>query len=315
MKIFKGFSEVFLALVVVFSWVCPAQAADTDRAGYSLNSVPLERRKEVGEYVFFAVGHIYGNPQNRFSVFPAASIVSSVDLVNGSRPEFFISLGDSVRSSRQPFLKAFKTSIADRLASPVLNAVGNHDISVRYKEFFNLSGHYYSFLRGSEYFIVLDTETSHGEITGGQLEFLKHSIGEARGEARIKNIFIFTHKLIWSVGEARYAIVYENVNNQKGYSTTNNFAEEVLPLVKGIKKAVYFISGDIGCHWTLPFFYDRSDNVTFMAAGMGDTIRDALLKVLVKDSRVSFELISFTGERIGRIEDYDLSYWKKAFGK
>lgn len=46
-------------------------------------------------------------------------------------------------------------------------------------------------------------------------------------------------------------------------------------------KKVFMMSGDIGVSWSLPLFYheDEKHNITYIACGLGDTEKDAIIKV------------------------------------
>ena len=81
-------------------------------------------------------------------------------------------------------------------------------------------------------------------------------------------------------------------------------------------KNIFWISGDIGCSWSLPVFYDfdLDSKVTFIATGLGDTKEDVLLKVDVTGNKPKISSISLNGN-IKNDKFYDLEYWKAYFKK
>jgi hypothetical protein len=139
----------------------------------------------------------------------------------------------------------------------------------------------------------------------------------------LKSLFICTHKPIWSAHHPIYKIVFEHVNNQTDYSLNiYNFRNDIEPLLieasLKFRKNIYWLSGDIGCSWTLPLFYnkDSEHNITYIATGIGDVLHDAIIRVDVdKDGEVKFTPISLTGQKLEPIENYNIKYWKDFFKK
>ena len=264
-----------------------------DSTKYSLNKMQIENSADTVS--FLAGGHLYGSPRWKGSLFPSPSILGNIETFNSMGIDFFMGLGDIVVISKPPRLKVLDNFFIKKLNMPFYNAVGNHDLSSSYKEYFKLDRLYGYFTKGKNIFIFLDTETIKGEIGLEQLAFLKDTLTNASLDKNIKNIFIFSHKLIWAYGlKERYNLIYEHVNATTGYQKNDHFKRDIFPLLMESKKKIYWISGDIGVDWTLPAFYDQyNEQITFMAVGLGDTKDDMLLKVDIdKSENVQFSLLS-----------------------
>ena len=285
-----------------------------------LNGLTLDLDEEMGEYSFLLAGHLYGAPENRRSVFPSSSFLANMDKINSIGARFFVSLGDNYRRANSVHIANYITSVASKLEMPLFNSVGNHDLTSRDLYEANFGKTYYHFAYNSELFVFLDSELDAGSITGDQLDFLLHIAQSAIENPDIRNVFIFSHKLIWSVNNPDYRIVFDHLNARSGYTDTDNFENDIKPILTDLSehKAVYWVSGDIGCSWSLSLFFekDRNSNVTYIATGIGDTERDAILQVNVSKSgdEVAFTPISLTGQELQPMEYYGVDYWESHFG-
>ena len=257
--------------------------------------------EEKEDYSFIFVGHIYG------PLYPSSSFLESIPLFEGS--EFVVLLGDTMRAAEEPYLNKFK-EIINRITIPVFNAPGNHDMSNRSRYEKAFGEPYYTFSYNNEFFIILDTELHDGDIQGEQLKFLKDSIATALGDDTIKNVFIVSHKLIWSKSD-QFKIVYENVNSNAHYGSKSNFEEEVLPELNKLarEKKTYFFSGDIGgSDALLPLFYHEAD-ITYVATGLGSR-NDHIIRVNISGEQILFEAIPLGKNTTTNIEKYNLEYWE-----
>ncbi len=269
------------------------------------------------DYSILIAGHLYGAPNNSRSVFPSASILAMLYEINSMDCSFFVSLGDNFRTADDIQIINYKKSFANQLNFPIFNAVGNHDVKDR-KKYVNTFGKtYYEFVYGSELYIFLDSELNHPGIMGDQLNYFINVIKQKAVNPNIKNVFIFSHKLIWAVNIPKYQVVYNHLNSQSGYGLDDKFNSIIIPILKDLgqkDKNVFWISGDIGCSWSLPLFYDKDNNtdITFIATGLGDTEKDLILKVNINHGDVNFLPLSLGAEDIN-ITHYDLRYWDKYF--
>lgn len=287
------------------------------------NGKVLDYSNTQENYSFILAGHIYGSPTST-SVYPSVSFISNIDMINHNNVTFLILMGDIYGSARPPYIENFKKSIISKIDVPMFNAVGNHDVGshgyVENRELYveNFGHTIYDFTYGSEMYIILDGEIDQGEITGEQLGYLKDVIEQAIKTNDVKNVFIIVHKLIWTVGNNELHIIKRNKNSQNGYAKSDNFQSVVLPEIARLSqtKNVYVASGDIGVSWSFPLFYHRDEkyNITYIASGIGDTERDAIIKVDILDGDVIFTPISLTGEELHELNYYDVNFWSSYFG-
>jgi hypothetical protein len=281
----------------------------------SINNKFIEPHK--ANYSILIAGHLYGAPENVQSVYPLSSILGMLHEINSIDCSFFVSLGDNSRTARDIHIVNYKKSFADKLNFPIFNAVGNHDFVNRQKYVENFGETYYDFVYGSELYIFLDSELDHSKIKGEQLKYFRSVIKQKAINPNIKNVFIFTHKLIWAVNIPRYQVLYHNLNSQTGYEHDDKFNSIIIPILKNLAKDknVFWISGDIGSSWSYPLFYDNDKNtgITFIASGIGDTEKDLILKASINDGIVKFLPISLTGEKLNNIEHYGVKYWLNYF--
>jgi hypothetical protein len=300
--------------------VCPlAFGAESISIISPLNGKVLELPDTPQEYSFLCAGHVYGAPESP-SVFPSASFLANIDMINKNNATFFILLGDYLRAANPDYIENFKASVCSKVEIPVFNAVGNHDVTNRelYESHFGQT--FFDFKHGSELFIVLDGQINNGEIVGEQLEYLKGVLDYANKSEEIKNVFIFSHNLIWSKNDAYLErTVYPHTNSHSHYENTDNFKSVVMPEIIRLSqtKKIFVISGDIGVSWSLPLFYheDEKHNITYVACGLGDTEKDAIIKVDITGGggEVTFEPISLTGEKLEEINHYGIDYWATYF--
>ncbi|MFC1716540.1 metallophosphoesterase family protein [Candidatus Poribacteria bacterium] len=284
-----------------------------------LNGLTLDLNEKSEEYSFLLAGHLYGSPDNRFSAFPSSSFLANIDRINSIGSKFFISLGDNYRRADDAHISSYKASVTSKLNMPLFNSAGNHDLTDRNLYEQNFGDTYYHFAYNHELFVILDSELNAGEIIGDQLNFFLDVIRNAINTPEINNVFILSHKLIWSVNNPDYQIVFQHLNARSGYADNYNFKSEIEPTLIELSKhrSVYWISGDIGCSWSLPIFYQKDQNsgVTYIATGIGDTVEDAILQVNVAKSgdEVTFIPVSLTGQEMQPVEHYGLEYWKEHF--
>lgn len=269
-------------------------------------------------YSFYAVGHLYGSQANERSAFPAATILANLDVLNGAGAAFVMTLGDNVRRPEERYFENYRRAFSSKLSIPVYDAAGNHDLRSRalYEKFFGRTA--YSFVYGTELFIVMDSERMRQDDPA-LWEDAERALRRARDDDSIRNVFLFTHRLVWTVGEERFRIVYEHLNSQAGYGDLKAFKAKLMPLVEAVAavKPVYWLSGDIGAAWTLPLFYEKTGSpaVTYLATGLGDAERDVMVRVDVKKKgrEISFTPISLAGGVLAPIESYGTAYWREYF--
>ncbi len=269
----------------------------------------IKLNDSVKSYSFIVSGHFHGQSSNT-STFPAATLLANIDTLNAMKPLFLMSLGDMFIDVDETYIDHYKNSFFSKINFPLFNSVGNHDLSNGnlYEKVYGKT--FYSFEVGHELFIVLNTELNDGSIKGEQLEFLETGLTKSKIE-HIKNIFIFTHRPIWAERIEKYNKLFlENTRTEIG---KNNFTEDVLPLLTDFSKDknIVWISGSMG-GGPASFFYDKNNelNITFMQTAIRDVPRDAVLKININEGKVYYEGISFVGQKLDAIENYNIDYWQ-----
>jgi len=282
------------------------------------NDSVLDLDEKVEKFSFLLAGHIYGSHNS--SIYPSASLLANIRLLNNSGASFMVLLGDIIQCPTKLEIDTLKESFLSKLGFPVFNAPGNHDLLNRQLYIEHFGKTFFSFQHSSGFFIFLDGEINNGRIEGEQLNFLIEAIGYCKKSKEIKNIFIFAHRLLWAIKNPPYNDIIPFVNGPAWHpDSATTISDSILPKLRLlVNKNVYFVSGDIGHHWSLPLFYEKEpgSNITYIATGIGDTKRDAILKADVNSSgEVTFTPISLTGRKIHPVEYYNLNYWKGYLGK
>lgn len=288
-------------------------------ANAQFNQHTLEQSKKPMDYSILLAGHLYGNKSE--SIYPAASIVANIDLLNELKPKFFVMLGDIVERSDEVEFSAFKRKFTGKLNFPVFNAPGNHDLINRKLYTSEFGETYFSFEHGSEYFIFLDSELDNAEISGPQLDFVLESIEYVGTKDAIKNLFIFSHRLIWAINNPAFDKILNHANGpRKAFhpKTAKSFSTQILPKLSLMnEKKVYIVSGDVGANYAINLLYENLNggNITYIATGIGDGPNDMILQAIIKDAGniVEFIPISLTNRKMAPINQYGIEYWKKYF--
>ena len=277
----------------------------------SLNSFKVSA-KATEPYIFLAVGHSYGGQKPRNTT-PANILINNMQLFNQIKPEFLIHLGDIYQKPVLEDIDAID-SFNSNLSFPVFNAIGNHensDIST-YKKYFGKT--YYSFSINNSLYLVVDSNLyARTWIDIEQHKFIMSEIDKFKDSKEIKNLFIFSHHLIWVSSSDYFRDAIELTNAP--YHHSNRFFEwksivDDFDELTG-DKHVFFLSGDVGLKSSIPYFYeeDPRGRRTYIATGVGDTIDDSILiGAIDSDNKVSFHPLKL-GEK--NIKNYGLSYWSK----
>ncbi len=308
-----GSGMFVIACIVLFFCICaPVYGSKTIASPF--NSKVLHLSETPQNYSFFVAGHVYGSPST--PRLPAATFLANIDMINKNNPKFFVFLGDAFYLAQEKYIGSFNKLVSRNIDAPIFNAVGNHDGSNRtlYKKYYGQT--YFDFRCGSELFIVLDSQVDNGEIVGEQFDYLVDVLDRAGGDESVKNVFIFSHHLIWSAENSELAIVYAHTNAHAcGQTEKSNFKSVVLPEIISLsgRKNIYFVSGDIGTTLSLPLFYheDSKYNITYVASGISDLEWDAIIRVDVsEEGQVVFVPVSLTDEELEEMAYYGVDYWR-----
>lgn len=273
----------------------------------------LHSSETAADYSFLLVGHPYGAARTS-SIYPSASLLANIDLLNDTRASFLILLGDIVQRPNRLEYDTLRNSLLSKLAFPVFNAPGNHELYQR-ELYTRLFGPTYSaFVHASELFLLLDSWVLDvgGDITPAQLQFILDHLEFAANSRQIRNIFLFSHHLLWAVENPPYSCLIPLTNVPAHHpQSAIRISRHVLPRLRALRdKRIYLISGDLSRH---PFFYheDPGSTLVYAATAVSDGPRDGFLQVTVRNGEVTIIPISLTGENPAPIQHYNLEYWTR----
>ncbi len=293
-------------LIVLFAqiWISSAQYVS-----------PFNQKKiqvdSTGDYTFIVSGHFYGDGTNK-SGYPANTLLGNLDQINTSNAAMLVCLGDLFMDVEND-LRKYQHSLFQQLNMPLVNSVGNHDLSGDfYQE--NFGKTFFEFQINQDLHLVLDTELDNGDIVDEQLQLLK-AVRDRTKQGKYANVFIYTHRTIWSKAYPEMDGLF--LDNTQGIGATN-YSDEVLPILKemGQNTSVYLFSGSLGnAPASFFYFHDQPNSISIIGTAIRALQRDALLYVHVKQGKVSFETVSLTGETLMPLESYSADFWKDEVGE
>lgn len=285
--------------LIYFIFFIPVNSvfAFTAYDNHSLNQKNILVSDSVSQYTILVSGHFHGSSKNTTGL-PAKTLRENIPTINNSGASLIVCLGDLFLDIKNDIPK-YKSSFIDQLRMPIFNAPGNHDISGNVYEN-NFGKSFYYFKVKSELFIVLNTELNDGTIEGDQLMMLQEAIGNLDG---IKNIFVFSHRLIWAEEHPKMVKLFnDNTRSANG----NNFRKEILPMFTKLDNVqVYFFGGSLG-NAPAPFFYHKEKNIYYIATAIRDTPKDAMLKMDIDNGKIKLSALPL----LMSPEYYDLKYYK-----
>jgi hypothetical protein len=286
-----------------------------------------------GSFIFIASGHSYGSQKPRNTV-PASILINNKDLLNYLKPEFFVHLGDMYQKPTLEDIQNIDSWNKD-LSFPVFNAIGNHeygsaknnDIDI-YKKYFGDT--FFSFSIGNSLFLVVDSQQYRKySIEAEQHKFVISEINKFKHSKNIKNLFIFSHHLIWAQSSEYFSKAIMLSNAPYHHSGKFNEWKSIIDSFDELTadKNVYFLSGDVGLKSSVPIFYeeDPRGRRVYIATGLGDHKEDSVLIVKIdSDSKISAmeniekaTKVSFHRLQLGNknIKNFGLEYWSEIHPK
>ncbi len=265
----------------------------------------------IDDYIFTVSGHFHGSGANATG-YPTNTLLANLSQLNGNGSSFIVCLGDLFLDVKNdiPF---FEASFFKKLSIPLFNTVGNHDLSDHvYQD--NYGETNFQFETKKDLHLFFDTEIDNGSFNYKQIEVLKKAIRQAK-KGQYNHAFIYCHRTIWVKHyDALNGLFTDNTQSLLG----NNFTKDVFPLIKELSEnvPVFWFSGSLG-DAPASFFYhkDKDEDITYIATAIRGLKRDAWLKVIVNNNKLSFETISLTGQKLLPLESYDVNYWQSHSGE
>ena len=278
------------------------------------DSIPSLNKRQLkisdsSNFQFYIAGHLYGDSFNQTGL-PINTIFTLIDSLNVANNSFLVSLGDIFLNPEKD-IESYSQLFFSKINSPIYNAVGNHDVmgSV-YKKRYKKT--YYDFTLNSCKFIFLDTECDDSNLSGEQLNFFNDRIKTCLADSRIKSIFIFSHRPIWSENNPALQSIFK-FNTRSSFK--NNFEEKVLPSISTLaqSKNVYWFSGSMSSAPASFFYhYDSVSRLRYFQTAVRGTDHDGVLKVNVKGDKISFTTVSLTGRSVLPLESYNMEFYNSS---
>ena len=311
----------FLLFLLLFS---PFAKAQLDLSFFELpdrsrfNQMALLKPDSGWSYTFLAAGHLYGAHENERSIYPAASLLANMDMINGQAPSAFIALGDIVRSAKdQAAIQGWQT-VGKLFRTPIFNAPGNHDLDDReaYRKAYGNTQS--SFFIRDDLFLIIDTEFLREGKEDKVRSFIEEQITKVKSRVQsVRHLFVFSHRLLAPVCSDDLKALDGLANETFSDKVDTEKACEVYRSLADIphQGEHWHFSGDVGTHWSVPGVYgfDSENNCHVLAAGLGDTDRDMIARINVAfNGKITAELIPLApGKNTLSAKDVTPEYWEK----
>lgn len=291
-----------------------------DRAGEAGSS-----RSDVKGHKGYSIaiaGHVRRGPRDDPPLLPA--LVAAVPEIS-LRDRALVLTGDVVWEGTPVRWKRLDEFLRRPLGIPLFIAPGNHDLfdgragaaRERFVTLFGPTGRTERI--GSSLLLVLDTEESPGDISTGQLEMALAAMDEAGRDPEISSVLVFLHRVLWFLGDSRYAHVAKRANRssvpgEPGNGDGHNFCSTLLPRLRELARtrAVAVVAGDVGTR--LPLVFDRRGGVVLIASGNRAQDPPAwwnhYLRLHVEHGDLRFEAVPLGPASLGPVERYTPEFWK-----
>ncbi|GHV54309.1 hypothetical protein FACS1894216_14070 [Synergistales bacterium] len=260
------------------------------------------------DFSFWAVGHVYGSPgdSGEEPYPPFAGLIT--DITSNQRMDFGVLMGDIVRGPSSSAYGNVARVMADT-RKPYYAIPGNHDEGdggILFEKTFGQR--YHNFSRNDNLFLLLDPEMKENGVGGGdQMKMILRALEDL---PTVKNIFIFTHELIW-LDRNNPKMNYFAPNSWQTYTPLmpQCFREVLLPALSKTGANIYCVAGDSGAFDNgMQIFYEVIDGVTYISTGLGSKTKDNLLQFdITTDGEVFIRLIALNGENrnaLGHVERF-----------
>jgi hypothetical protein len=277
------------------------------------NGKPLPRPDSIGTYHFLVGGNLVGSHANVASVYPAASLLAQLSRINANPVEMLLAAGPLMRDGSDPAQRQAIKQAFSGLRFPVYHAPGAGDLRDRsaYKVDFKATQHLFYYQE--DCFLLLDAEALVEGRGQELLDFLdayeKRKL--FRKGLSTRNLFVLSSRHI-------FAPCVTGLDGIEGISNA--------PLPAGLDRdmacrihervlkfagtaPVYWFSGDLGRRGKAAVYFAQApgSRVRYIGTGIGDTGRDALIRVSVnKDGAVDLAMFPLTPQTWQPVSSYTL---------
>jgi len=267
-------------------------------------------------------GHLRRGPEDDPPLLPALiAALPGISLEDRA----LVLTGDIVWEGTPARWRRFDELLRRSLGIPLFIAPGNHDLfdgrpGAARKRFVRRFGPTWTVDRvGETLLIVLDTESPRGDLGPEQLRTVLEALDGAGRSRQVKTVLVCMHRVLWFLGEARYAGVARRANRssipgEPGNGDGRRFCSILLPRLRELSRTrpVVVIAGDVGTR--IPLVYDRQGGVVLIASGNRAQDPPAwwnhYLRVHLAGGRVRVEAVPLGTAALGSVERYTLDFWK-----
>lgn len=236
---------------------------------------------------------------------------AAIPAIQAAQPDRIFALGDVVRDASDARQVEGFMDLQRQLGVPVHLAPGNHDLLKDGSLPAAFGPDHQHFYDHGDRFLVLNTEGLARKQLGPLLKYVQDSLA-ALPQGR--NMFVFTHRLVWALGEPGLSEMDDFANEPIGDLAQLDSIKLLYDAIcrLGAPGKLWWFSGDVGASWSLTLFQGESrDSLRhFYAAGLGDRAEDALWQVRV-DSLGEVKVEAFPLVDAKALDPHqDVHYWR-----
>ncbi len=269
-------------------------------------------------------GHVRRGPAEEPPVLPA--LVKRLPRITAGNDALVLT-GDVVWEGTTDRWDRFDELIRRPSKIPVWIAPGNHDLhdkrpgAARPRMVERFGPTWFSRKLGTTLLMVLDTEETPGDIRGEQLRFALEEVERAMADPAVENLVVCLHRVLWFLGDDRFASVAEraNASSRPGAGNARAFMDRLMPRLEAFAatKTVVMVAGDVGTR--IPLVFHRSGGLIQIASGNRAQHPPAwwnhYLRVEFAEDRVGLEAVALGGRPLGPVERYTVGFWERHPGK
>jgi hypothetical protein len=259
-------------------------------------------------YSFIVAGHAYGAHTTQSNGLHP-NFLASLNAGFDTTVRFMVLTGDIVNISNEESWQQVEGELA-ALNIPAYYVMGNHDdYEIGIAIFEEKHGNtFYSFDYQHDRFVILNSIEADRAISDVQMDFLQEQLETL--EDSIDHVFIFFHEVIWNSHEKYKGVLSNSRSRYDQMVDYSNYWDEVHPLLEQYPdKKIFIIAGDVGGNPdATATFYDKWNNITLLASGMGEVAdENYLLVTLMTDGSVALKPIPLNEEIVmNNIEYYSV---------
>ncbi|MCF8358432.1 MAG: metallophosphoesterase [Prolixibacteraceae bacterium] len=244
-------------------------------------------------YSFLVAGHAYGSHSGEnVGMHPPFVEKLYGETIRDTNIFVLFLTGDIVNHSNEASWQQVEAELAP-LPFQTCYVMGNHDDNATGTNVF-IEKHgstWYAFSKENDLFVVLNSTISDRSVSSDQLEFLENLLLDNDGDDG--RVFIFFHEVLWNSLEKYKGVRSNSRSRYDQMHLKSNFWTEVFPLFSRYPAIEFYcFSGDVGGNTdAISLFYDKIENVTLIASGMGEVPDENYLKIDVMTDTVMADII------------------------